>query len=231
MHRLRLAVIAAAFLLGSTCAFAVEDEPNAAERAGGAVKDAAEATGHAVKEGAEAAGDAVKGAAETTGETLGLTGGQVVEPTAAEVAEYEKAVKAMHEMSGTIAKVDRESGTVDLKTEQGDLRLHFPPASVASLKDGEKLIFEVALLELPVAQGGTRAYDAPAEDKVTPAERQGVHWMKGKIDNIDRAKGTFDFKTGGQTLNLHLPPGKIATLENGDAIAIELSFAAAAKAM
>jgi hypothetical protein len=44
-----------------------------------------------------------------------------------------------HKMSGTIEDIDKESGIVDLKTAEGDLKLHFPPQSLANVKEGDQI--------------------------------------------------------------------------------------------
>lgn len=45
----------------------------------------------------------------------------------------------IHTMSGTIEDIDKESGVVDLKTAVGDLKLHFPPQSLANVKEGDQI--------------------------------------------------------------------------------------------
>jgi hypothetical protein len=44
-----------------------------------------------------------------------------------------------HKMSGTIEDIDKEKGVVDLKTEVGDLKLHFPPQSLTDVKEGDRI--------------------------------------------------------------------------------------------
>lgn len=44
-----------------------------------------------------------------------------------------------HTMSGTVTDVDKKTGIVGLKTAEGNLRLHFPPKSLAHVKEGEEL--------------------------------------------------------------------------------------------
>lgn len=44
-----------------------------------------------------------------------------------------------HKMSGTIEDIDKEKGIVDLKTSEGDLKLHFPPQSLADVKEGDQI--------------------------------------------------------------------------------------------
>ncbi len=44
-----------------------------------------------------------------------------------------------HKMTGTIEDIDKKSGVVDLKTEVGDLKLHFPPQSLNNVKEGDRI--------------------------------------------------------------------------------------------
>lgn len=45
----------------------------------------------------------------------------------------------VHVMGGTVESVDHHSGMLNLKTAEGMLRLHFPPKSLAHVKNGEKI--------------------------------------------------------------------------------------------
>ncbi|MEW5944095.1 MAG: hypothetical protein AB1710_09645 [Pseudomonadota bacterium] len=44
-----------------------------------------------------------------------------------------------HSMTGTIKEIDPKTGTLAVKTEAGDLRLHFPPSSLKDLKVGDTI--------------------------------------------------------------------------------------------
>lgn len=45
----------------------------------------------------------------------------------------------MHAMSGTVTNVDSQTGMVDLDAAGHALKLHFPPASLAGVKSGDKI--------------------------------------------------------------------------------------------
>lgn len=49
------------------------------------------------------------------------------------------APKSMHMMPATVTSVDSKTGVVEADTEGMNLKLHFPPASVADLKAGDKI--------------------------------------------------------------------------------------------
>lgn len=46
---------------------------------------------------------------------------------------------SMHMMPATVSSVDTKTGMVEVDAEGMSLRLHFPPASVANLKAGDKI--------------------------------------------------------------------------------------------
>jgi hypothetical protein len=48
-------------------------------------------------------------------------------------------MKSMHMMPATVDTVDAQTGMVEATTEGMSLKLHFPPASVANLKAGDKI--------------------------------------------------------------------------------------------
>jgi hypothetical protein len=45
----------------------------------------------------------------------------------------------MHDMSVTVTEVDHKTGIVDVETGSMKLKVHFPAASVADLKKGDKI--------------------------------------------------------------------------------------------
>jgi hypothetical protein len=44
-----------------------------------------------------------------------------------------------HSMTGTVAKIDHDKGMLTLKHGAGDMRLHFPPAAIKDLKNGDTI--------------------------------------------------------------------------------------------
>jgi len=48
-------------------------------------------------------------------------------------------VMGSHQMVGTVEDIDTQKGIVDLKTAEGDLKLHFPPKAVANIKKGDEI--------------------------------------------------------------------------------------------
>jgi hypothetical protein len=48
-------------------------------------------------------------------------------------------LKGRHSMTGTVTMIDHSTGMLTLKTMEGDLKLHFPPATVQKLKEGDTI--------------------------------------------------------------------------------------------
>lgn len=51
----------------------------------------------------------------------------------------EKMMMGRHSMSGTITDINQQTGWINLKTAAGDMKLHFPEASVKDLKSGDTI--------------------------------------------------------------------------------------------
>jgi hypothetical protein len=53
-----------------------------------------------------------------------------------------------HSLSGTISNIDRNTGQVTVKTEEaGELKLHYPPHSLAGLKEGDPITVHLGFSE------------------------------------------------------------------------------------
>jgi hypothetical protein len=50
-----------------------------------------------------------------------------------------------HTMDGQVTKVDAKKGWVDVKTPEGSMKLHFPPAALANVKKGDSVTVELGL--------------------------------------------------------------------------------------
>jgi hypothetical protein len=53
-----------------------------------------------------------------------------------------------HHMDGTVTKVNHRTGFITVKTEEGLLRLHYPPKSIKDIKDGNKIRLYLGYSEL-----------------------------------------------------------------------------------
>lgn len=48
-----------------------------------------------------------------------------------------------HKMAGTVDKIDYEKGMLTLKSSAPDMMLHFPPASIKDLKNGDTITIDL----------------------------------------------------------------------------------------
>ena len=59
-------------------------------------------------------------------------------------ASADAAQEGEHAMRGTITAIDESTGILSLRTDTGDLKLHFPPPSVRELKEGDTITVHLA---------------------------------------------------------------------------------------
>jgi len=52
-----------------------------------------------------------------------------------------------HTMTGTVTAVDHTTGVLSLNTHEGELKLHFPPATVKEVKTGDTLTVSLGFHE------------------------------------------------------------------------------------
>jgi hypothetical protein len=84
-------------------------------------------------------------------------------------------VRGQHKMMGEVTKIDAAKGSVTLKTDEGDMDLHFPPSALQGIKEGDRV--EVQLAIRPAAGAGTsmksgNGTKAPAAQSGTPSGSQ-----------------------------------------------------------
>lgn len=67
----------------------------------------------------------------------------------APAASPSSAFVGRHTMTGEVTDVDTTHGRVKLKTAEGDLQLHFPPSTLATIKKGDRLTVELGIRKEP----------------------------------------------------------------------------------
>jgi hypothetical protein len=75
---------------------------------------------------------------------LGATGALAQTPTAPAGGD----MKGHHSMEGEVTKVDAKKGWIDVKTSEGSMKLHFPPAALSDVKKGDRVSVELGLKDL-----------------------------------------------------------------------------------
>jgi hypothetical protein len=75
-------------------------------------------------------------------------------------------MRGQHRMVGEVTKIDHEKGALTLKTDEGDMELHFPPSALSNIKEGERV--EVQMAIRPASAPGARGPSGK-----TPAAKPG----------------------------------------------------------
>jgi hyperosmotically inducible protein len=55
------------------------------------------------------------------------------------------AVMGRHTMTGEVTKIDRTQGHLQLKTAEGEVELHFPPATLQNVNEGDRIAVDVSM--------------------------------------------------------------------------------------
>ena len=83
----------------------------------------------------------------TTTRVLAMMAGLLFLGTSMVSAQAPKSSSEMghHTMEGQVTKVDPKKGWIDVKTSEGSMKLHFPPAALANVKKGDSVSVELGL--------------------------------------------------------------------------------------
>ncbi|HQT26360.1 MAG TPA: hypothetical protein PLK99_07155, partial [Burkholderiales bacterium] len=65
-------------------------------------------------------------------------GMQTMQPKAHKT--WKSKVMGRHKMKGSVTDVDHDSGFIKVKTEEGEMTIHFPPKSIEHLKTGDEIV-------------------------------------------------------------------------------------------
>jgi hypothetical protein len=71
---------------------------------------------------------------------IGVSGG------AAQTGSTPTNMTGHHTMDGEVTKVDAKKGWVDVKTAEGSMKLHFPPAALENVKKGDSITVELGMI-------------------------------------------------------------------------------------
>jgi hypothetical protein len=53
--------------------------------------------------------------------------------------------EGQHTMAGTVTSIDKKAGMMGLKTDEGQLMLHFPPDRIKNISNGERVTVELGI--------------------------------------------------------------------------------------
>lgn len=65
-----------------------------------------------------------------------------------------------HSMRGTVTDIDHQTGLLSLKTEAGELELHFPPQALKEVKEGDQIT-----VHLGFSKGGATSGTPPKRNR------------------------------------------------------------------
>jgi hypothetical protein len=121
--------------------------------------------------GAGATGGAGGGAGQT-GTSPSPGGAATTDSPAASPAKPGAAdAKGEHTMTGEVTKIDQKKGHVSLKTAEGTFNLHFPPAALKDVKQGDRLTVELGIKDVQSAAGGAGAPAASPRGEKTQTQK------------------------------------------------------------
>jgi Cu/Ag efflux protein CusF len=88
-------------------------------------------------------------------------------------ADKAGAARGQHKMMGEVTKIDSTKGLVTLKTDEGDMDLHFPPSALQGIKEGDRVEVQLAIRPAGAADAGSKpaAGKAPAAPKTDDAAK------------------------------------------------------------
>jgi hypothetical protein len=102
------------------------------------------------------------------------------------------AMRGQHRVMGEVTKLDQSQGRVSLKTDMGDMELHFPPSALQGIKEGDRVEVQLGLRpagasgagSTPVRPGTTsgsptKSPAAPAAEGATSGKQPGIQSQGG----------------------------------------------------
>ena len=126
-------------------------------------------------------------------------------------------VGPMQVLAGKVSEVDHGTGLLTLASPAGDLKLHFPPASLEGVKQGDQLTVRYAFAR--GALGAQLKHSSPTG--------LGLHRMTGTVTQVDQPKGWIQVQVDPGTLQLPFPAKVVRQLKTGEQVSIDLAFARA----
>jgi len=78
-----------------------------------------------------------------------------------------------HEMTGTVTRVDRTTGKIQVEADGQKLDLHFPRSALTHIEPGDQVAVELAIREVTPGQGAATRTHTPDRTSVTNGEHAG----------------------------------------------------------
>jgi hypothetical protein len=87
-------------------------------------------------------------------------------------------MRGTHKMMGEVSKIDSAKGMVTVKTDEGDLDLHFPPSALQGMKEGDRVELQLAIRPAGAAAKSGDTGKAPAAKGTAPSSKSGTPGSK-----------------------------------------------------
>jgi hypothetical protein len=115
-----------------------------------------------------------------------LAGGAAeAQTTTAPKADSMSAASGQHSISGEVTKVDANKGWIDVKTDAGSMKLHFPPTALQNVKKGDQVTVDIAMTKTGSARSDTT-------DRSSAADKTPARTNKAPDDKSTAAGGSTD---------------------------------------
>jgi hypothetical protein len=73
--------------------------------------------------------------------------------------------QGVHTMTGTVSHLDKSKGTLTLDSDVGPLNLHFPPAALKTVQDGERITVQLGFTPAPEKHSTPETHPIPPAPK------------------------------------------------------------------
>lgn len=125
--------------------------------------------------------------------------------------------KGQHSMTGDVVKKDTATGNVRVSTAEGSLTVHFPPQSLASIREGDTI---TVFMGLSKGTAGGILLSGPTGG----IQLQGQHSINGTVSEMDSTTGKVTVTTSGGALDLQFPPQALSDIRQGDTVTLQMAF-------
>ena len=143
-----------------------------------------------------------------------------------EAASRSTGLRGLHQVNGLVSHLNHKNGMMSVRAGAHQLELHFPPSLLEDVKEGDKVLVELAFEPLlkaeqpPQTVQQQHAFDAPEFPGM-----QGLHTVRATIARIDHDTGKVEVNTVKGALTLYFPKHSVDDLNDGDRISVDLAFA------
>jgi hypothetical protein len=121
-----------------------------------------------------------------------------------------------HQIDAEVTEVDRDGGTIRLKSEAGRVVLRGVAGTEAAVKRGTPVMMELTVIPHP-----RPASVVPRRAEPPPLLAQG---LPGSVAGIQRNVGVVALKSPAGRISVELPAGALASLHTGDAVWLEFAL-------